>query len=67
MIKISTDVWLNPAYIASVSLGGYRDCLYVRMADGKEHRVEMDYGKTVWETQDRLMKEIDALQSPDRG
>lgn len=65
MIKLSTDVWVNPAYIAAVTLGSYRDCLYVRMADGKEHRVETDYGKSVWETQGRLIGEINGDSAGD--
>ena len=58
MIEISPEFSLNPAFIVSIKLSSYRDAVYIRMSDGKEHRIDPDHGETAMDTYDRLLKEI---------
>lgn len=63
MIQLSDGCYVAADQIAEVKVNGNSRTLAVRMKDGIGHSLYADYGKSVYETADRLIKEINAACS----
>ena len=60
MIRLTDTDYVNPADISRVSINHHRSGLIVTLRTGDKVEVPCDYGRSVWETQNRLIKEIKA-------
>ncbi len=59
MIKLSDGCWVAADQIASVIINTYATHATVRMKDGIGHSIGNDYGVSIHETVERLIKKID--------
>ena len=64
LIRIKDEVFVAHDEIACVEVPRNQDYVMVRMKDGREYGVGADYGKGVYETQRRLVAEINACFAP---
>jgi hypothetical protein len=64
LIKLSDLVYVAAAEVASLVVNTHGTGITVRMRDGETHWVGNDYGKSVYETQTRLAREINAQLRP---
>jgi hypothetical protein len=58
IVKLNSDLAVNPESVASLKVNSAYDTITIRMADGQEHHLNRDYGKSVWETHDKIVKLI---------
>lgn len=58
MIRLTGTDYVNPQDITRVSINHHRDGLIVTLRTGDKVQVPCDYGKSAWETQRRLVGEI---------
>jgi hypothetical protein len=63
LVRITEYVHVAPDEIAYVETLPEKDCIYVCMKNNVLHRVGRDYGKSVYDTQTRLLAEINAARS----
>lgn len=56
IVKLGSDLAVNPEFVASLKVNSAYDTITVRMADGQEHHLNREYGKGVWETHDKILK-----------
>lgn len=63
MIKISDHLHVAAEDISEVIVNYRADAVTVRMKTGVGHHAPNDYGKSVWDTQARLVKEINAART----
>ena len=59
LIKLTSSVTVNPTCITRIEVDEYQRGVTV-WADGRGVWVDNDYGKSSYQTQDRLVREIDA-------
>jgi len=58
LVKLSDEVSVNPEYVASVTIRHEIDVVTVLMHDGIKCIFGPDYGRSIWETADRITKLI---------
>lgn len=58
LVKLSDEVSVNPEYVASVTIRHEIDVVTVLMHDGIKYIFGRDYGRSIWETADRITKLI---------
>lgn len=63
MIQLSDGCYVAADQIAEVKVNSNSGTLTVRTKDGIGHSLYPDYGKSVYETADRLIQEINAACS----
>lgn len=60
MIKLTGEMYVRAEDVSEVSINRDAGTVTVRMKNGIGHHVPNDYGKSVYDTVDRLIKEIEA-------
>jgi hypothetical protein len=56
LAKMTSNLFINPDCVASVKVNYEHGSVTIRMADGIEHHLDCDYGKSIWQTHDRIIK-----------
>jgi len=63
LIQLTDGCWIDPDLVAEVKMNELAATITVRMRDGIGHPVGFDYGKSIFETQRRLVAEINAART----
>lgn len=58
LVKLSDEVSVNPECVSSVVTNHEYDRVCVLMNGGGEYLFGLDYGRSIWETADRITKLI---------
>ena len=65
LIKLDCRCFVAADEIAEITLNERADAITVRMKGGVGHCVDADYGKSAYETLDRLVAEVNAARKGD--
>lgn len=60
MIRLKEGLYVNPEDVSEIHVDEGTVKVLVRMRAGHTHIVGFDYGKSVWDTQRRLVAEVEA-------
>jgi len=60
LIKLTDGCLVNTDDISEITVNEYSSTITVRMKSGIGHSLSCDYGKGIYQTLDRLHKEINA-------
>lgn len=63
LIQLSDGCWIDPDLVAEVKINERAGTLTVRMRDGIGHSIGFDYGKSIYDTQRRVVAEINAART----
>ena len=58
LVKLNNSVTVNPDHVVSVTRDYHDRLILVRDVLGQVHEIGVDYGKSAFETQDRITKLI---------
>lgn len=54
LVKLSSEVSVNPDLVASVVINSEYDSVTVMMHDGAKYHYGPDYSRSIWQTADRI-------------
>lgn len=65
MIRLTDEITVAADQIAEIEIMSHRDYLNVSLNSGRIVSVYADYNKSIWQTRDRLITEINAASNAD--
>lgn len=60
-LRLTSELHVDPKEVQVVRVNNGYDSVTVRMRDGEEHHIQRGYNESVWETRNKLVKEIEDL------
>lgn len=56
LVKLNSEITVNPTHVSHVQVHPHYNTVVVKMVSGEQFTLQSDYGRSVWETHDRIVK-----------